>query len=318
MRTREDFEEYLEETLIPQLEGEKAKLDELRAMRFAVKLPRKTKGLIIGVGFAFALALGSFGAMTVALALPFAIDLYRMSRVRGPGVMDVRQGLIRKVIEFWGPEFAYHPYRGVSSEVVEASRLIPEKHDRFGSCDLVEGKHGATAFRFSEVRLRKKVRKDQYEVVWSGLFIEADFNKSFDGRIFVLPDASEKLLGSMLARTLQRLPFIREGKLIHMENPRFERHFRVYAEDDHETRYVLSPSLMRRMVEFKEDMGLDVRMAFIDNRMLVALPIDADFFGAPPSLERVTPDFIRSWVDEIHYVTGILDELDLNTRIWSK
>ena len=317
MRTREDFEEFLETELIPQLEAEQGKLAELRAMREAVKLPRRQKGLFIGAGFLAAMLLGSFELMLAALALPFAIDFYRMAKVKGPRIIDVREDLIRRVVEFWGPEFSYDPWRGAGEDEVEVSRLIPEDYDRFSSCDLVTGKHDATAFRFSEVRLRKQMHKDQYRVIWSGLFIVADFNKSFDGHIFVLPDSTEKLLGSLLGRALQNLPFRRAGKLIQMENPRFEEHFKVYGEDDQETRYVLSPSLMRRIVKFKEDMDVDIRMAFIDDHVYVALPIAADFFRAP-SIDQVTPDFIRSWVDEIHYVTDILDELGLNTRIWSK
>jgi len=316
VKTREDFEAFLESNLLPTLRLEQAKGRELHARRQAARLPRRQRWMIGGAGAFVGIALGSLQIVLLGLAVPFVIDLVRMSRVRGPAVMDVRTGLIRRVVEFWGPEFSYEPSSGVSRREVAASRLIPEPHDRFSSCDLVTGKHRGTAFRFSEVRLFERVEKKRERVVWLGLYLVADFNKSFEGRVFVLPDATEKLLGSVLGRALQSLPFGNAGRLIHMEDPDFERHFKVYGEDDHETRYVLSTSLMRRIIEFKEEFDLDVRLAFIDGRVHVALPIVSDFFGAP-SIDAVTPELIRSWVDEIHYVTDILDDLDLDTRIWS-
>lgn len=317
MRTREDFEEFLESELLPLLRAEQAKRQRLRDLRLAVRLPKLQKWMITGAGLLVAFVLGSFQLGLLAFFVPIGIDFYRMSRVAGPTVMDVRNGLIRRVVEFWGPEFSYEPSAGSGREEVNASRLIPESYDRLASCDRVVGKYHETAFRFSELRLWKRAGKGRDNCVWSGLFIVADFNKSFRGRIFVLPDATEKVLGSVLGRAVQSLPFRCEGKLVHMEDPAFERHFKVYGEDDRATRYVLSTSLMQRIVAFKEEMDVDVRMAFIDGRVYVALPIVADFFRAP-AIEDVTPDFIRSWVDEIHYVTSILDALDLNTRVWSK
>jgi aspartokinase/homoserine dehydrogenase 1 len=44
---------------------------------------------------------------------------------------------------------------------------------------------------------------------------------------------------------------------------------------------------MRRIVELKESMDVEVRMAFIDERVQVVLPVAADFFTAP-SIDRVT------------------------------
>ena len=149
MKTREDFEVYLEQELVPLLESERAKHDELEALRASVRLPGRTKGAIIGVGFVASLAIGSFAVLMGALLLPFMIDGWRMGRVKGPKPMDVRSGLIRRVIEFWGPEFEYLPWGGATRAEVEASRLIPEAYDRFSSSDQVSGKYHATTFRFS-------------------------------------------------------------------------------------------------------------------------------------------------------------------------
>ena len=317
MRSRDDFDEYIETELVPLLAREREKMEELRAMQAAVCLPVAHKLAIVAGGFVLAILVGNGTLLLASLALPFLIDHYRKSKVEGPAVMNVREGLIRRVVEFWGPEFEYHPWRGVDERELEACRLIPESYDRLHSCDTVVGKYHATTFRFSELRLFEKVKDQADRLLWSGIYLVADFNKSFEGRIFVLPDRTERLLGSLFGRALQSLPFRKAGKLIHLESPRFERHFKVYGEDDHEARYVLSPGLMKRIVDFKEEMDVEIRMAFIDDRVHVVMPVAADFFRAA-SIDQVTPELMRCWADEIHYVTSILDELNLNTRIWSK
>lgn len=316
MRSRDDFDAFIAEELEPRLARERAKVGELRALQAAVRLPGRYKVASIAAGLGLSFLAGSLTPFVLGLVLPFAVDLFRMSRVKGPRIMDVRTELIRSVVEFWGPGFEYHPWRGVDEAELAACGLVPERYDRMRSGDTVIGKYHATGFRFSELRLFAAKKDAPDRLLWSGIYLVADFNKSFDGRIFVLPDKTERLLGSLLGRTLQSLPFRGEGRLVELENPRFEQHFKVYADSDHEARYVLSPSLMRRIVEFKESMDVEIRMAFIDDRVHVVLPVAADFFQAP-AIEQVTPEVIRSWADELHYVTGILDELDLNTRIWS-
>ena len=66
------------------------------------------------------------------------------------------------------------------------------------------------------------------------------------------PDTAEKMFGKF-GQSLQSL----NGKMAHggrdvvkLEDPEFEKEFVVYAHDQVEARYVLSPSLMRRLLEF--------------------------------------------------------------------
>jgi len=288
-------------------------------MRRAVRIPFKTKAIVWAIGLVAAAVAGSFDLFLIFFGVPFLIDMYRMSKVKGPEVMNVREGLIRRVIEFWGPEFEYRPWQGIPKQEFEHSRLIDESYDRYRSMDFVAGKYGATAFRFAEVELersRKRNGRTEWVSVWSGIFLVADFNKSFQGRLWVLPDDTERHLG-LVARALQRLPFHGRGQLIHLDSPEFERHFKVYGDDQQEARYILSTSLMRRIVEFRKSMDLEIELAFLDGQIYLALPVSGDFFRAP-SIDRIDEAHIRSWVSELNFMTSIIEELDLNTRIWSK
>jgi hypothetical protein len=112
VRSEEEFDEFLETTLLPELRVEKGKAEELRRMRQAVRIPLKSKAIVWAIGLVVAAVAGSFDLFLIFFGVPFLIDVYRMSRVKGPEIMNVREGLIRRVIEFWGPEFEYRSWVG--------------------------------------------------------------------------------------------------------------------------------------------------------------------------------------------------------------
>jgi len=107
------------------------------------------------------------------------------------------------------------------------------------------------------------------------------------------------------------------GDLVQIEDSVFERHFKVYGRDPVEARYILSPSMMRRLVRFCETTNDELRLAFLDGSVYLALPLPGDLFhvGAVTELDART---LRSWATDLDFATGIIEELDLNTRIWSK
>jgi hypothetical protein len=115
-------------------------------------------------------------------------------------------------------------------------------------------------------------------------------------------------------------------QLVELEDPAFERAFTVRASDPTEARYLLSPSLMRRILAFSENSGGKLRLGFLGGRVYVAIPLTGDLFstggGALPGLvspgKPLTLDDVRRWGGELLFATSLVEELDLNTRIWSK
>ena len=131
---------------------------------------------------------------------------------------------------------------------------------------------GKTSLEFSEVHAQHvstdSEGRRQTSTVFKGLFLVADFNKSFKGKTFVLPDTAEKLFGS-IGSMLQSWNAAR-GELIKMEDVAFEREFVVYGDDQIEARYILSTSLMERF-SLQGKSNRPVRLSFIGNNVHVAI-----------------------------------------------
>ena len=232
--------------------------------------------------------------------------------------------IVAEVISKIHPELRYTPERGLDCEVLASTELFKSRIDRYHSEDLIEGKIGDTAVRFSEVHAeRKEVHHNgkrttvQYVKVFRGVLLEADFNKDFSGRTVVLPDVAERFLGKLIGNFLQNYNFTRE-QLVKLEDPEFERLFAVYGTDQQQSRYILTPSMMERLVALRKRVKHNIYLAFKNSRMYLAIMTNENRFE-PRMFGSSSPEAIRRRVAaELTGITSIIDELALNTRIWSK
>jgi hypothetical protein len=157
----------------------------------------------------------------------------------------------------------------------------------------------------------------RYTTIFKGVFMVADFHKHFHGTTRVLPDTTESLFGS-LGKMLQGFKPFSSEELVYLEDPDFEKQFVVYSTDQIEARYILSTSMARRILELRHRWDDDVRLSFVGSDVYVAISHGRDLFE--PKLQRGTlsRDELTRMVSEVAVCFGLVDHLNLNTRIWSK
>lgn len=321
MKSAEEFDAFLREAIAPRLRAIESERRAVRARRDAVAVATvwKVAGALAGLGLAAWTK--ELAPLLIGAGLPWLVEIVRRMKIPDTATPLVRSQILEPVVRFWDESFRYHQHGLIARSEFEASQLFAgESFNTYSGEDLVSGTHGSTAFRFCELHVkhvqRKKKRTDT-RTVFEGLFFVADFNKSLRGHTLVLPDVAERALGSV-GRAFQSLGSAGSSlRLVELEDPAFERAFKVRASDPVEARYVLSPSLMQRILAFHQNTGGKLRLGFIDGRVYLALPMASDLLAvnahAPLTLED-----IRKWAGEILFATSIVDELDLNTRIWSK
>ncbi|GBC93825.1 hypothetical protein HRbin15_02327 [bacterium HR15] len=240
--------------------------------------------------------------------------------------------VLTRLVQFVSAELEYQPDRYISEEEFRESLLFQRDPDRYRGEDLIEGRVGQTTLRLSEVHAEYEIehydskgnRYTTWHTLFRGLFIVADFNKHFHGITLVLPDVEQSLLG-WFGQTLQGLSAklgMQPGELVKLEDPDFERAFKVYSTDQIEARYILTPSLMERILHFRERTQSEIRLAFIASRLYVAIPTTHNYFEAPslfaPVGELLKPETIGKYLHELQFALAVVDELNLNTRIWTK
>jgi len=129
-----------------------------------------------------------------------------------------------------------------------------------------------------------------------------------------LPDTGEKVFGH-LAQSVQSWNVLR-GQLIKLDDPEFEKEFVVYGSDQVEARYILSTSLMSRILNFKRQTGRQIYLSFVNSTLRLAISWEKGFLE--PHFFSSLLDFtsIYQYYQDIYLCTEIVDALNLNIRIW--
>jgi len=103
-----------------------------------------------------------------------------------------------------------------------------------------------------------------------------------------------------------------------MDDTEFEKEFVIYSSDQIEARYILSHSLMKKLLHFQNKSDHPVYISFVGNHIHMAVYYNKDLFE--PSVFRSLLEYkiAMEYVKTLHLAIGIVDELKLNQKLWSK
>jgi hypothetical protein len=319
---RSDFAHFYVTVLLKdlkKLEAARTRVVQRLKLLFAISAAVFLVSLAIDRGFGLS---GSFPVTVGILLVPTVTFLYRF--LTGGYAYDFKINIIKKIVGYIDPGLTYEPTGHVPKWRVVASRMFSKRPDRVRGDDLVQGRVGETNMQFSEIhaeaehksRFSSGTGHRRWSTIFRGLFFAADFNKKFDGKTLVLPDTAEQVLGVM-GSYIQSLNVTR-GELVKMEDPGFEKYFVVYGDDQIEARYILSTSLMRRITEFRKKTGRRICLSFIGSHVYVAIPYRRRLFE--PGVFHSILGFkgIEQYLEDFEVFIGIVEDLNLNTRIWTK
>jgi len=317
MKTIEQLREFFRTELIKYIEP-------LEKRRKGVLNKIIITGVVAGIIALFiGIVVGSRTGSPIGFLVPIIIGIVivcLLAKLLSAGyVVEFKQFVIQPIVKFIAEGLDYNPKDYIKKELFMLSKIFTTRPNRYKGDDLVSGQIGSTRLKFSEldaVHESGSGKNRSRVTIFKGLFFVADFNKDFRGTTVVLPDTAERLFGR-LGQKLQSMNVFR-GQLIKLEDPEFEKHFVVYGHDQIEARYILSPSLMKRIVDFKQRTGQKVYLSFVGSMVFVAIWLNRNLFE--PRLFNTLLDFepIRQYFEDLQLAIGIVDDLNLNTRIWSK
>ena len=236
-------------------------------------------------------------------------------------VQEFKQRVIKPLVKFIDPSLQYTTNAYIPRHIFEKSKIITSRIDRYSGNDNVTGLVDGVKIEFSDVLAEQEHTDSKgnkhYETLFQGMFLRAEFPKNFSARTVVLPDSAEKMFGSFLGKMLQSYNFSR-AELVKMDNPEFEKQFVVYATDQIEARYILSHSMMERILVFRKKVGHDLSLSFVGGEMFVAVHYDKDTLE--PAIYHSLLDYkiAKEYVETLFFAMGIVEELKLNQKLWSK
>lgn len=322
MRSPEEFKAFLKgdfSQILSILEEKRIAL-----LRYFFKI------FILGASIAITsviLGVSGFNPLLTGLILTtvFFILIFFILRRYSDYKRKYKEQLIGNIVKFFDDSLTYSPFGYIPENKFLASNIFSIKPDRYSGSDYVSGKIGQTEIEFSYICAEYKSettshdsnghsnREEYWHTIFKGIFFIADFNKHFSSQVLLWPDGS----GRFLKAIKKKLAYFSKWQVINLEDPEFEKYYIAYGTDQVEARYILSTSLMRRIIDYRKKVKRKVYISFKDSLMYIGISGNFSFktslFSSVKNYSRLTEIY-----DILSMIISIVEEFSLNTRIWSK
>jgi len=316
MKTKAELTDFYYKTLYPTL-------NELEEMRKHLLYSIFAVGVLFSLVsvFLFIILASSYpDSLILALFAYIGIGIFIYKFLTKDYTLKFKQNIIKPLVEAISKELSYNSHTHIQEYLFNRSDLFA-KPDRINGNDYVKGLVKGTKIEFSDIHAEVKLKTSKNKTIWStlfrGLFIVAEFNKNFTTKTIVLPDSAQNTFGNLIGGWLQSNNFARD-ELVRMDNNEFEREFVVYSKNQIEARYILSHSLMEKLLELKKRSKHPLYISFVENHIHLAIEYNKDLFEPSIFYSLLDYKIVMEYVGTLHLALGIVDELKLNEKIWGK
>lgn len=217
--------------------------------------------------------------------------------------------------------FKYDVWGFVNATDIITSRIFPSFSFQNGN-DKISGDIDGVHFEFSDLILQDESTRNgendeifnwmlgrsngyDYRVkdtLFKGIFFVADFFKRINSHTLVVSNPSS-------AGT--------EGlNKINMDNTEFNREFFVFSDDLQNAMYILSPSLMEKILLLKKQMKSDIAISFISTKIFIRVDREYDSFEPDVDKKVITNNLDKTIKKDLNAFLDIVKILGLNTKIW--
>lgn len=312
-----NFEQYYHQHLFPVLQ----RLEEKRKHNKKITFRALTVIGLVFMAFSFLIAsdIGALAAVITSIPVAF----YSFFKVK-PIKATFKNEVVANIVKYIDESLEYNPSGYIARGHFSRSLLFRNKIDRYRGDDLVRGTIDKTDLEFSEIHAEYKTTtrtknggtQTTWHTIFKGFFVIADFHKDFNYKTLILPNKTPSFFGS-IGRTIQKWT-APVGTLVKLEDVEFAKYFVVYSEDQVEARYLISTAMMQRVLDYRKRWGKDIYFSLVDSKLYLAISQNKNQFE-PTYFKSMLG--IENYLEMKNYMNLIIDlveDLNLNTRIWTK
>ena len=234
---------------------------------------------------------------------------------------EFKDKIIAPLIKALDKNLQYSPNYHVGNHHFTNSKIFTSKLDKLDGNDYIKGKIDDVNIEFSDLHAQSEYKDSKgnkhYQTIFQGLFIVTDFNKHFHAQTVILPDTAQSTFGDYLGNLLQSHNMGR-NELVKMDSVAFEKEFVVYSSDQIEARYILSHTLMEKLLLFKKHSKHPLSLSFVGGKVYLAIAYNKDLFEPSIFHSLLKYKIAIEYVGTLHLAISIVEELKLNQKLWSK
>ena len=206
---------------------------------------------------------------------------------------------LKKII----PNSTYKMYDGFLEKEVVRSGLL-RNEDRFHSEDMIVGDISGVSFKCSDIHqqdVKKTDKGTRTTTVFRGRFYEFDFPKRFKSNVII-----------------QQRPLFdlfRGYNAVDMESVEFNSELQVYADNEHDAFYVLTPHFMERILLLDRKYNDKISFSIQNEKLFVAINSGIDYFDFKLN-QPINEDIFVEYKNEFEDMVEFVELLKLNETIF--
>lgn len=252
-----------------------------------------------------------------ALLIYLFFIMYIKSKVNGKDIdkfnKEYKNTFVLKSLNNIFEDIKYNPNNGFKEEYIEKIGML-DTGDSYSSNDYISGKYKNISFEQSDIHIQEEREEEnadgEKETEWVTTFMGRlmifDFNKNFKANIQVTNCYFD-------ANTL---PWSKKFTRVKMEDAEFNRSFMVFAENEHEAFYILTPHFMEKLKEITKKLKCGVMFCFVDNKLHIAVDNYKDLFEYNVFNPINEKEIEESITKDIKLITNFVEELDLDNNLF--
>jgi len=221
---------------------------------------------------------------------------------------SIKKTIFPHIFSFLGDDFRYVPDPLIEIERLNPSGILPKYNEAILK-DSIQGSHHNIILNIVWAYLKREHALFDYKnfTIFNGLFILLSMNKRFLGKTIVKRDRGLMNWADKPSEELEK---------VNLEDPRFEKDFEVYASNQIEARYLLTPSFMERLRGLSDLFGkTDIQASFYNQNLLLMIPLKKRYFSTGSIFHPATfTEEIQSILEEMNLIFKIIEELKLHEK----
>lgn len=202
--------------------------------------------------------------------------------------------------------------KGINKEVIANTKMM-YMGDRFSSNDYVSGNYKGVNFEYSDVHIEEEYTDSDgnthYVTIFKGQWFIFDFHKNFKSNIQVCEHNFRNAKRGGLFDSIKY-------KKIELEDIEFNKKYKVYAQNDLDAFYVLTPNTMENIKKINNKLSGRLLFCFIDNKLHIGLHNNKDTFEASIFSKVDEDKETEKTTKEVNTILSFIDILNLDNTLF--
>ena len=208
----------------------------------------------------------------------------------------------------------YSPNSGLPKSIISSTKMM-NTGDRYHSNDHISAKYKEINFECADVHIEEEYEdKDgdtHYTTIFKGQWFIFDFNKTFKANVQICEKSfrGAKRGGLFSDEVYEK---------VKMEDVDFNKTFKIYAENELDAFYVLTPNTMEKIKKLNDQLSGNLLFCFINSKMHIGLHNRKDLFEPNVYKKINLEEEKQRMLSDIKIITEFVDILDLDNDLFKR